>query len=220
MKGIYAVITGDVVGSTLIKDDYRDILYNISFDIREFVDSGYRFEIYRGDSFQAITSNIQKSLITSLLLRAGFRSHAPENKPDNSWDIRLAIGLGKINQNYDEEVSLGSMNGEAFQLSGRAIDDMKEEKERLRIVTSNDQLNTFFKSILPLLDDMVGGWSYAQSRAVYTHLLRPTLTQSEIGKEIRTSQRSVSKILDASRIELMKPFINHYEQLLLWNLNK
>ncbi len=220
MKDLYSVITGDVVGSTLIQNDYHDMLHNIAFDVRKHIDPTLRFEIYRGDSFQILTKNIQKSLIIGVLFRAGFKSFAPTNKFNNSWDIRLSIGLGHINENDIEEISIGLMDGEAFQLSGRALDSMKDRKERLKVSVEDKHLDTLFAAVFPLIDNIISDWSHVQSAAVYTHLLNPKLTQAEIGKKIETSQRSVSKVLDASKIELIKPFIEHYKQLLKWYLNK
>ncbi len=214
MQGVYAVLTGDIVGSTIVKDDYQGILHEISFDIEEFVDPGFRFEIFRGDSIQAITKSTNKSLLLAILIRAGFRSKVKEIKSGLVGDIRLAIGLGQVQNDPLDEVSIGVMEGEAFQLSGRLLDSIERKGERLNAVSSKDELNRLFEAVFPMIDDLIQGWSRKQSAAVYWHLLRPNLNQTEIGQKIKSSQRAVSKILVASRIGVIKPFIQYYDSLL------
>lgn len=213
MKKMHAVITGDIVGSTLIDNDYHSILKDLIGVIQARIDPDLKFEAYRGDSFQMLTGNIEKSLLMAVLLRAGFRSRSIEQKSEDSWDIRLTLGIGTISS---EITALGTMEGEAFIRSGRALDQMKKDQERLRVVTGEEKVDALFSASCPLLDDVIRGWSQSQAEAVFFSLSQPQLSQAEIGLKIGTTQRAVSKRLDASRIEVLKPFLQYYEKLMSW----
>lgn len=216
MEKLYAVITGDVVGSTLMDDDYHSILKSLITNIRAELDTELKFEAYRGDSFQVLTSNIGKSLLMAVLLRAGFRSKTANQKSEDSGDIRLTLGIGTVSS---EITALGTMEGEAFTRSGRALDEMKKSQERLKIVIGEEKTDAIFDAVCPMADDVIRGWSQPQAEAVFLYLLQPQLNQAEIGARVGTTQRAVSKRLDASRIEVLIPFLQYYEKLLKWKFN-
>ena len=127
-KKIYAVITGDVINSSRIEGDYTKVLLAISKDILKYQDPRFIFELYRGDSFQALISEPEKALLMSFIIRSGLRRNTSSKKLESIWDARISIGFGKIkNQSIDSTSKIGSLDGEAFVLSGRTLDAMKKE---------------------------------------------------------------------------------------------
>ncbi len=127
-----SVITGDIVQSSLLNQEERKM---VLFELKELFKSWNKlfpieFTIYRGDSFQAVLKNPAKSLLVSLLIRAKLRSLSTQNSLAKIWDARISIGIGEID--FEAEKIIES-DGEAFQLSGRNLDEMKRKDERIRL---------------------------------------------------------------------------------------
>lgn len=213
---IYAVITGDLVDSTGIEANYKNALNDIANNIRQYQLPNFIFDVYRGDSFQALVSEPGKALLISMIIRTGLRRNTRGVGLENIWDARISIGLGTIkNIEISQDKSISSLDGEAFLRSGRMLDTMKKEGALLKITTGNDQLNKEFVAICPLVDTIIGRWSTAQAEALYLYLLR-NLTQKEIGKLLNASQRAIGKRLEASHIENLKPFIARFKEVSSW----
>jgi hypothetical protein len=215
-KDNFAVITGDVVNSSKIEGDYAKVLNDIAKDIIQYQNPEFIFEIYRGDSFQGLVTEPGKALLLSLIIRAGLRRNTRGKNLESIWDARISIGIGKVkNLKLTAETKIGTLDGEAFILSGKAMDKMKNENSLIKISTSDDQFNKEFAAVCPLIDVITGRWSTAQAEAVYIYLLR-NLTQKEIGNLLNTSQRAISKRLETSSIEKIKPVLFHFNELILW----
>lgn len=218
-EDIFAIITGDLVDSTAIAGDYKAELYQVADDIKQYQAPDFIFDIYRGDSFQALIHDPSKALLIGILMRAGLRRKARGSGLDDIWDARLAIGIGEIDQlNIGPEIKLGTLGGEAFIRSGRTLDNMKKEGALLKIKTGDDQLDEEFDAVFPLVDTIIGRWSTAQAEAIYWHLL-DNLTQKEIGKRLNKSQRAISKRLETSSIESMSKLFKRFEKLIAWKYN-
>jgi hypothetical protein len=216
----YAVITGDIVQSSNIEGDYTKVLHEIAADISNYQHPEFIFELYRGDSFQALVTEPSKAVLLSLIIRAGLRRNTRGKKLEYVWDARISVGIGKIkNQILTRESKIGTWDGEAFVLSGRTLDGMKKETSFFRITTTDEDLNKEFAAICPLIDAITERWSTAQAEAVYLHLLR-NLTQKEIGNLLNISQRATSKRLETSNIERLKPFLSHFNEIIQWKFNK
>lgn len=211
----YAVITGDIVGSAKLSTQERARLLHVLKEILNSVPTPDKqkeaipFEIYRGDSFQGIISTPEKALFFSLIIRAGLRSLSASTHLAQLWDARIAIGIGKIESRM---AHITESDGEAFQLSGRTLDGMKNNKERLKIISSNDAFNDEMEVSTRLCDTLIQQWTRPQSEAIYPFLLH-NKTQEETGRIIGVSQRVVSKRLDAANMDAILPFIKRFENL-------
>lgn len=215
-QDIVAVITGDVVDSTAISKDYRSVLETIAEEIKEYLSPNLLFDIYRGDGFQVFIEDPTKALLISMLFRAGLRRYSRGSSIDEAWDARISVGIGSINGNIvDSNTKLGVLNGEAFVRSGRALDLMKKEGARLKITTGEEQLDKEFESTCPLADIIISKWTTAQAEAIYLSLLK-NITQKEIGTELNTTQRAISKRLESSNLDSMTKFFNRYNEVIQW----
>ena len=215
----YAVITGDLVDSSGIEDDYKEILAGIASDIVKHQDEEFKFDIYRGDSFQGLITNPTQALKISILFRAGLRRYSKGNSVENIWDARIAIGIGKIKYiDSRTEQKLNSADGEAFVRSGRTLDAMKNEDQQIRICTGDQKLDDEFAAVCPLLDAIIGRWTTSQAEAVYMQLLEG-ITQEEIGRRLDISQRASGKRLELSNIDGMKQFFRRYKNLIEWKFS-
>ena len=215
-KKIHAVITGDLVNSTGIEGNYKNVLNDITNDIRQYQQLDFMLEVYRGDSFQGLNTDPAKALLIRILIRTGLRRNTRGKSLENIWDARISIGIGTIsNFEISTDTRIGSLDGEAFVRSGQTLDNMKKEGTLLKITTHDTQLNHEFAAICPLVDAIISRWSTAQAEAVYFYLLR-NLTQKEIGKLLNASQRAIGKRLEVSHIDNLKPFFTRYKELIIW----
>lgn len=213
---IRAVITGDIVGSTQIAGDFKKVLHQIGRDIQDHQDDRFLLDIYRGDSFQSITNQPQKALLVLLIIKAGLKrySHKKGSK-EVQWDARMSLGIGTL-ENYPNTHNLSELSGEPFTLSGRAFDKMKEKGTLIQIKTANEIINEELEAVVPLLEVITDRWTIAQSDAVYRSLLLTDATQEEIGKILGKSQRVISKRLNLSKIDAIKPYLKRFEKQLRW----
>jgi hypothetical protein len=202
-----AVITGDVVKSKNISDKeklvkalraiFNDLSLQFSFD--------NLFEIYRGDSFQALLSNPQDALRIALLIRLGLLQN------ENRWDARLGIGLGQVS--YKNE-NIKISNGEAFELSGLGLDEIKQTDKRIEIKHKSNLINKQLASFNRLTESIMKRWSPKTSLVVYRILLFGE-TQKQIAKKLGVSQSAIQQRLAAADFDAIITYIRYFEN----NLN-
>ena len=220
MKIVTAVITGDIIRSTDIEGDYREVLHRIANDIRDQIDQQFLIDVYRGDSFQAISKKPEQGLLMLLLIKAGLkREQTEKNKQTIQWDARMSMGIGKLT-NYPEYNNLSELSGEPFTRSGRSLDSMKEKNKEITIVTGEEKQDNELKAVLPMVEAIVTKWTTAQASAVYLFLLYKDITQKEIGDRLGKTQVAVSKSLDISRIDALIPYIRRFETQIQWTHQK
>jgi hypothetical protein len=137
---LYAVINGDIIGSTKMSDKMRghyiEHLKKGFERLRKEKSLGIirNLEMYRGDSFQAALDKPAKVLRVVLLLRSLSRMSQTRlmvntrtkkvlvNSAADIPDLRIAVGIGKITK---LEKKLMESDGDAFHRSGRLFDSMK-----------------------------------------------------------------------------------------------
>ncbi len=214
-KKIHAVITGDITGSSAIGRDYHQALNTIVGDIKEQY-KGFLFEVFRGDSFQALIRQPEDVLLLGVIIRAGLRRYSRSSSVNDAWDARISIGIGHAE--IKDHVNLGKMTGEAFVRSGQTLDKMKNEGSRLKITTGDEQTDKEFGASCPLADAIINRWTTSQSEAIYLYLLQKK-TQAEIGSLLDTSQRAISKRLEAANLQSMANFFNRYREVIQWKFN-
>ena len=169
----YAVVTGDVVGSTKMSSGQRALLRHVlrraSRQLQEhFKDSvPPGVDVFRGDSWQFVVSKPAKSLRAALFFRAFFMSQMKLR----TVDTRLAIGIGPID--FLPPTAISSGDGEAFRRSGLALDKMPRTK-RMAIdgPSSIGSLGlTTVNVLIRLIDTLARGWTDRQAYAVCGALL-------------------------------------------------
>lgn len=148
----YAVVSGDVVGSTQLDDQSRQSLYDVmkrgSEELRAHFGSAVPLDvdIYAGDSWQFLVSEPQKALRSALFYRAYLMAHA------EAVDTRLAIAIGTILFVPGNRVSEG--DGEAFRLSGRLLQQPRD-KQWMRFACGDEELGGLWDDILGVLDALI-----------------------------------------------------------------
>lgn len=205
----YAVINGDMIGSTSLNGARREFYLNqlkTLFDVlkKEKVFGVVRsFQVYRGDSFQGALAKPEKSLQVLLMIRSYMRmitarygakakkSVAVNRSSFNTLtDLRLAVGIGTVSK---LNTKLMESDGEAFHRSGKLIDSMKKSGVNMAIETpwpaQNEELDVFFG----LLDAIISRWSPQQAEVVYYRL--QGLNQTEIAGQLNTSVSAINQRL-------------------------
>ncbi|MDO4789411.1 MAG: SatD family protein [Porphyromonas sp.] len=207
---IRGVITGDIVASSAIRAEYRDILPG---GIEEIVQklsavlSPAKMEVFRGDSFQIVVERPEETVRMAVLLRAGIKGKTPE-EVKRPWDVRLAIGIGEISYLSDKVVL---SDGEAFHLSGRELDDIG--KRRLTVRTRWEELNEELEVSTAFADDIISRWTVSQAKVLYEALLHGT-TQKEMGLNMGMSSQNVGKLLRAGKENLIALYLNRTRKII------
>src|SRR5689334_14155769 len=133
-----AAITADIVNSTKLPASAEKKLKTALSAILE----PHKYEFYRGDSFQVFLKSPEDALLVALQIRSAAMK-IPSETSNSLIDVRASIGIGQVNLPVK---TLMTAAGEAFVLSGRAFDQMKNG-ERL-VITCNEKnqlVNLSFK---------------------------------------------------------------------------
>ena len=194
-----AVITADIVNSTQLTGVQEKKL----FAKLETLLATYKYEFYRGDSFQVYLKQPADAL--KLLLR--LRTQAKEL--GNEFDIRAAIGIGTVAIPVKK---LGVAAGEAFVLSGRALDETgKRDDQQLVIRTADIKMSPALEVIALFIDYIFRGMTGKQARVLA--LLLDGETQTTAARKIRKSQSTVNKHVQSAGWQEITKLLSVYEGL-------
>jgi hypothetical protein len=211
-----AVITGDVVGSSLLSVEKRRILPEVIRSVSDRLQENFSalphpVEIFRGDSWQYLVNDPALSLRTALYFRAEVRS----TMDVKDLDTRIAIGIGTID--FLPEGNLSGGDGPAFRLSGAALDSL-DKGTRLAVAfpgTVKSNLTRALDVILTLLDQECQRWTLRQSASVSGALL--DYTQQEISRRCfggGISQQAVAQHLQRAGWGPLERTLDFYEWVL------
>lgn len=173
----YAVLTGDVVGSSKLDDATRrllpDALKKASKAARSLFGNTIPLDadIFRGDSWQLVVSDAKLGLRVALF----FRAHLRGNSPGIGLDTRISIGIGQIKFLPKQQVSQG--DGPAFRESGKMLESMPKSR-RLALSIADSEMPGVV-SVVALIDVLMVRWTEKQALAVVGALRH--LKQEEIG---------------------------------------
>ncbi|WP_179020334.1 transcriptional regulator [Winogradskyella forsetii] len=177
-----SVITGDIIKSreAISEDSW---LIPLKSALSKLSNDASFYDIYRGDSFQLESNSIEDSFRTSVYIKAFLKSI-------KGIDVRMSIGIGT--KDYEGN-SVSESNGEAYIFSGETFDNLKKEKQNLKIKTSNntlnEELNLYFRLALIAMDN----WTVNSAEIVKLSLEYPEMIQSQLAKIIGINQDAVSK---------------------------
>ena len=215
-QNLFAVITGDIAGSSRLQGEQRiKLLNNLkrSFgNVEKLLGKSvmaYPFEIFRGDSFQGVLKVPESALKASVIIRATIRSSF-KTTLKNAFDARIAVGIGSISLFPDK--SSGEGDGEAYRNSGPEL-DMMEKKNRLLVVkTPWEEVNRELNVECALLDVIISRWSIEQAEVLLMHF--EGLTQQQIAENLNISQPGVRKRIEKANIDEIEMTLTRFEQLI------
>lgn len=209
VKKIRGIITADVIGSTQIPTEKRDLLPKTLRDLENELQkvSPIRLEMYRGDSFQVVVDRYEKTMFIATLLRLGLKKQNIGSP--KMLDARMSVGIGTIEY---ENPSVGQSDGEAFVLSGRAFETIG--KKRLIAQTNNQGLNDELQILTLVLDELLTSVSKRQSEVVYEQFINPKEQQKMIAKTMGVKPSVISKSLHAARAKVIIAILSRMEIIL------
>lgn len=208
-RKIYAVLTGDLIQSREIKKACGEECIRHLKDTLKEIGKEYAvpFLIFRGDSFQGVSSKPEDALKDAILLRLKLISGLDPDNNKTRLDARVAVGIGTVSS-LPEEGSAGEGDGEAYQLSGLALDRMKKDEQSLIVKTPWDEVNAFLPVLCAAVDKTIGRYTKKQAETVMLTL--EGLTQKEIGERIGVTQSAVSHRLKATDYDLIVKAIEFF----------
>ncbi|WP_373058255.1 SatD family protein [Zunongwangia sp. H14] len=212
-----AVITADLINSSGYSQELLSraiAVLNEEFKkIQEKHGQGTSFRIYRGDSFQGIIKNPGKALHIAITLKAAINKISTGKNPGKALSIeadsKTAIGIGAYDFVRDE---IAESNGQAFQFSGRTLDEMKKSGRTLMLKTPDENINGEFNSSLLLLDTFINKWSTASAEVIF-YLLHGYKEQ-EIADKLNISQSAVNQRKKAAGWEAISSLLERYEKVI------
>lgn len=223
MKQI-AVLTGDIIDSTKLPAAEREKLDQLLHKGLAEIAGQNNFEVFRGDSFQVLLTEPARALKTAIQLRCWLRKNQlaePEaiektgkqkkavpnfSTKKGIIDARMAIGIGGISY---QSKNIKTSDGEAFQLSGRALDNVKTKNNRLVIATPWPEFNDYMEVTISLLDILITNWSLQQSEVIYE--LLNGQTQTAIASKLAINQASVNQRAKTAHWQAVERTVNFFE---------
>lgn len=192
---LYTVISGDIVASQQVSSKkYDALLYVLEQNLQKIAQHyGGRFSVFRGDGFQCVLPDSQLGFRAALQLRLGLISE--------QLDARLSLSVGKI-ENYRADVKTAT--GEALTLSGRALDNMQQERlcfSRTQEISDSFLLNIRF------VDHLIGRLTTKQAQVLYYYYWLDNNEHAAIASELNTSRTNVTKLLNAAHYHLINGFL-------------
>lgn len=212
---IHGIITGDIVSSREIEAPIRERLFDdIGLLLKELRKQWINsYETYRGDSLQCEVKSPEFALRVALIIRSFFRAYLPDElKPKipfkkgkkaiatkgyfaTNFDVRLGIGIGTVD--FIKKNKITSSDGQAFRLSGEALDNLMQATQRLAVKTFNSAFNEQIEPPVLLLDALIQKWTQNQAELVLYKLqdkkedeiaARLKITQSAVNQRTKTAQ--------------------------------
>lgn len=225
---IYGIITGDIVASREIEVPIRERLFDdvgqLLKDLKKHWINSY--ETYRGDSLQCEVKLPENSLRAALIIRCFFRAYLPEElKPKittakgkaplatkgyfaTNFDVRLGIGIGKVD--FIKKNKITGSDGEAFRLSGEALDNMMQGTQRIAVKTMNTSFNEQMEAPIMLLDALIQKWTQNQAELVLYKL--QDKKEEEIAAKLNISQSAVNQRTKTAQWMAIEKLVLYFEK--------
>lgn len=192
-----AIITGDIINSEDHKtSDWIDILKT---QLSKWGETPSDWEIYRGDEFQLKTTP-KKALWAAIQIKAAIKSI-------KDLDVRMSIGVGS--ESFKGS-TVSESNGTAYKRSGRAFENLKEEKLNLAIATGNKKEDQTLSLMIKLALDFMDEWTSVSAELIAIALANPKLAQKEIAKQLNIQQSAVSQRQKRARLDLVLELLQYY----------
>ncbi|WP_410220707.1 hypothetical protein [Pedobacter sp.] len=202
-----AVMTGDIVNFTKLSPSKRkDLIRETEVLLKTWIKEKRNAEIFRGDSYQVLFNDTLEAITKSIQLICWFKKHSDE-KNKVFLSTRISIGIGEIS--YLGKNVLNS-DGEAFHLSGRHFDTMKDE-QFLAVHTNDVAKNKAIEIILNFVNRYIANWTIAQAEVIF--LLLEGKTQQETAEALSLSQPSVNSRLKSAGWKEFEPAIKYIANL-------
>jgi len=208
----YAVLTGDIVRSGRLRPRELETVRIRLVEAAGAV-SGWkrglakgRPSFFRGDGWQWLLTDPAMALRAAVYLRAALLA-------TGLADSRVAIGLGGIDQPASRRVALST--GEAFVLSGRALDNMTLYA-RMTVETpeATGPISGWLPVVAHLCDSLMVQWTRRQAEMVCAAIHPREPDQEKVARLLRpvVSRQAVTKGLRGARWYVIREALHRFEE--------
>lgn len=207
----YAVLTGDLIRSTELPAAELDAIrrrlsvITIGFEDR-FPGTLIGFpEFFRGDAWQIALRRPERALRLAMLITATLRAEAPTG-------TRIAIGIGPIEHISPQHISLSG--GEAFTLSGRALDRMTGYYDLTGALSPDTgTMAGWLPAALHLISQQMRQWTPRQAEIVATALMLHSPEHEQIARALNppVAKQTVTKSLQGAGWRGLQDMLHVYE---------
>jgi hypothetical protein len=166
----FSVLTGDIIKSSRLSADELETVHQTLRDAVEALKSWKRglvkgrLSLFRGDSWQLLLSDPAFALRVAVYLRACLIA-------GGLADTRVAVGVGSVENLNTRDVTRST--GEAFSLSGSALDAMKDPARlALAVADAPARPAGLIAVIGQLVDALISEWTQRQAEIV-SHAVHP-----------------------------------------------
>jgi hypothetical protein len=213
-----AIITGDIINSSLLPKRIRGKLYPHLDAFIKSLGKDITGEVNHGDWFRVILNNPAVALRTALNIKCYMKgmtaqhlSPSVKRNSDASFkiDARIAIGIGKVDFINSR---LGTSDGEAFQLSGRTLDRIKSSHHTLAAASSNAAINDELNVLLILLDAVFLKITPQQCQVIRRKL--NGMKETDIAAELKIIQSAVNQRSTAGSWHAIEAAVNRFETII------
>ncbi len=199
-----AVLTGDIVNSTLLDEGSEKKLANALKELFQ----PHKMEFYRGDSFQAYIDDPKRALRLSLMARSRAISFAGEQN-DFVTDVRISIGIGTVKSPVR---SLHTAKGEAFLLSGRQFDDMSKKDQRLLISIGDPLAHEALQIIADYINAIFETMTSKQAEVIF-ELLKGEM-QKAVARKLKKTKSTIHQRMVSGRWPEIEKLLIRYENII------
>jgi hypothetical protein len=214
---IFAILTGDLIGSTRAPQrrvDHTMALLSGGLPPGNRWDGwtaeAVRFTRHRGDGWQMLAPEPELALRWAVTLLAGLRAAS------DALGTRISIGIGAAASLGTED--LRDASGPAFEASGRGLDAMRRDEslfmmggDTSRSGTTTPRLSGAEKASLMLIDERIARWSPEQAEAT-AHFLHPSAPPAtEIARRLSITPQAVSYRLKGAGARTLKDALSALE---------
>lgn len=191
-----SIITGDIINSK--KSSPKQWLEALKSVLGVYGNSPFKWEVYRGDSFQ-LEMQPEKALEACMLIKATIKQF-------DKIDVRLAIGIGK--KTYTSE-KITESNGSAFVNSGECFENLKKTTLALKspFVDFDLTINIMFDLAFLTIDN----WTTTTAKLIKTVLENPNLNQLQLANHLNKTQGNISQGLKRAGFDEISKLMQYYK---------
>lgn len=201
-----AVLTGDLVGSTShpgnVVEAAMQAIRAAAAAIATWHDPARdtRFTRFRGDGWQIVLADPRLSLRAAVTVQGRLIALGLES--------RISIGIGPADSLGTADLSDAA--GEAFERSGRGLDQMQDSA---RLAIDGTPVLEEDRMIADLLGERMGRWTAAQAEAAAMQLAFPdrTPTLQDIGKTLGISPQAVNDRVRGAGCQAIASVLRRWE---------
>ncbi|MEO9946848.1 MAG: hypothetical protein ABJH28_02630 [Paraglaciecola sp.] len=199
-ENLVGVITGDIVASQKIhSEDYDCMLYTLEGTLTMLKGSrNMKFETYRGDAFQSVFVEPVEAIYSAVIIRLALKATTP------SFDVRQSVGIGAVTSIRGD---IATSTGEAFTLSGKGLDTIKNDL--IKVSSNNLAFQSKVGVLTKFLDAHLSGLTGIQSETLLCYLTSKDKSHAALAESLNKTRSNTTKLLIASRYQLVEEYLNY-----------